>query len=195
MQNALTYFTFLAYSFNFLCSYVKTKDANQWHTWSNNLHNRRFRKGHFRIELIWFITQPEVVNYYWRFGTIYRSHPQFSRNLERMGPIGCPETSTRNCHYWLRNKPEECSSQVLRVGSLKSRQAFLELKFKQLPSELNCSMVISCPFLGKKGWFTPTDHVPSTKPATKWPWTGQEPATNRPRTCHSKCLPTYHSKC
>jgi hypothetical protein len=27
-----------------------------------------------------------------------------------MGPIGCPETSVRNYHYSLRNKPEECSS-------------------------------------------------------------------------------------
>ena len=29
-----------------------------------------------------------------------------------MGPIGCPETSVRNCHYCLRNDTEERSSQV-----------------------------------------------------------------------------------
>jgi len=27
-----------------------------------------------------------------------------------MGPIGCPETSVRNYHYWLRNSLEERSS-------------------------------------------------------------------------------------
>jgi hypothetical protein len=30
----------------------------------------------------------------------------------KMGPIGCPEMSVRNYHYWLRNNPEECSSQL-----------------------------------------------------------------------------------
>jgi len=47
-----------------------------------------------------------------------------------MGPTGCPETSVRNCHYWLRNKPEERSSELLRGGSLKSHTVpmdFLEL--------------------------------------------------------------------
>jgi hypothetical protein len=39
----------------------------------------------------------------------------------KMGPIGCPETSVRNHHYSLRNKPEERSSQLLRGGSLKLR--------------------------------------------------------------------------
>ena len=29
----------------------------------------------------------------------------------KMGPIGCPETSVRNCHYYLNNSPEECVSQ------------------------------------------------------------------------------------
>ena len=29
----------------------------------------------------------------------------------RMGPIGCPETSVRNYHCWLRSNPEERSSQ------------------------------------------------------------------------------------
>ena len=39
----------------------------------------------------------------------------------KTGTIGCPETSARDCHYWLRNDPEECSSEVLRGGSQKSR--------------------------------------------------------------------------
>jgi len=36
----------------------------------------------------------------------------FSRVLRRlrMGPKSCPETSVRNCHYALRNRPEERSS-------------------------------------------------------------------------------------
>jgi len=38
-----------------------------------------------------------------------------------MGPIGFPETSVRNYHYSLRNKPEELSSQLFRGGNLKSR--------------------------------------------------------------------------
>jgi len=29
-----------------------------------------------------------------------------------MGPIGCPETSVINYHYWLRNDPEERSSRL-----------------------------------------------------------------------------------
>jgi len=40
----------------------------------------------------------------------------------RMGPIGCPEKSVRNYHYSLRNTPDECSSQLCRGGSLKSRK-------------------------------------------------------------------------
>ena len=37
-----------------------------------------------------------------------------------MGPISCLETSGINYHYSLRNDTEECSSQLLRGGSLKS---------------------------------------------------------------------------
>jgi hypothetical protein len=39
-----------------------------------------------------------------------------------MGPICCPETSVRNCHYSLHNNPEERSSHLLRGGCLKSRE-------------------------------------------------------------------------
>jgi hypothetical protein len=38
-----------------------------------------------------------------------------------MEPVGCPETSARNCHYTLCNTPEERRSYLLRCGSLKSR--------------------------------------------------------------------------
>ena len=38
----------------------------------------------------------------------------------KIGPIGCPETPVRNCHYSLRNSPEERSSHPFRVRSLKS---------------------------------------------------------------------------
>jgi len=30
-----------------------------------------------------------------------------------MGQFGCSETSVRNCHYWLRNDPEERRSHLL----------------------------------------------------------------------------------
>ena len=42
----------------------------------------------------------------------------------KMGPIGWPETSVRNCHYSLRNSPQERSSHLLRGGSLKSRSRY-----------------------------------------------------------------------
>jgi len=37
------------------------------------------------------------------------------------GPIllGCPETLGTNCHYYLRNNPDECNSNPLRGGGLK----------------------------------------------------------------------------
>jgi len=44
-----------------------------------------------------------------------------------METIGFPKTSVMNYHYSLRNNPEECSSQLLRGGSLKSRLLLLQL--------------------------------------------------------------------
>jgi hypothetical protein len=109
----------------------------------------------------------------------------------RMGQIDCLETSVGNYHYWLRNKPEQRGSQPLRGGSLTSRVVFLEFKSKLSASELTCSMGISCPFVGKKWWFTSTDHEPATnrlrtdnEPATNRPRTGYKSATNRLRTSH-----------
>ena len=82
-----------------------------------------------RPQLFCVITQPVVAISYRRFGTNYLSHPQGSRIQEkaflldsgtlRMRPIGCFETSVRNCHYWLCNNPSERISQLLRGGSLK----------------------------------------------------------------------------
>ena len=54
-----------------------------------------------------------------------------SRNLVKelpllaaqMGPVGCPETSIRNCHYSLRNYPEE-RSYVQAVNSLRNIYIF-----------------------------------------------------------------------
>ena len=48
-----------------------------------------------------------------------------SGGLLKMGPIGCPETSVRNCHYSLRKSPEERNSHVLRGGNVKSRRYLL----------------------------------------------------------------------
>ena len=47
-----------------------------------------------------------------------------SNGQEKMGPIGCPETSLNNYHYSLRNCPEERSFRLLRGESLKSRIVF-----------------------------------------------------------------------
>ena len=41
-----------------------------------------------------------------------------------METIGFPKTSVMNYHYSLRNNPEECSSQLLHGGSLKSRKEY-----------------------------------------------------------------------
>ena len=66
-------------------------------------------------------TQRVVVISYRRFGATSRSHIRVffwggdSRTL-KTGTIDCPET-----HYSLRNNPVECSSHLLRSGSLKSR--------------------------------------------------------------------------
>ena len=43
-----------------------------------------------------------------------------SRAICPMRPIGCPETSVRNYHCWLRNNPKGRSSNLRRGGSLKS---------------------------------------------------------------------------
>jgi len=42
-------------------------------------------------------------------------------SASKMRPIGCPETSVRNCHFSLRNNQEERGSRLLCGGSLKSR--------------------------------------------------------------------------
>jgi hypothetical protein len=72
-------------------------------------------RRHFslRTALFWVITQRVVAISHQRFGTTYRSHVHLS-----MGPRGCPETPARNCHYSLRNYPEERSSHLLCGGSL-----------------------------------------------------------------------------
>jgi hypothetical protein len=47
---------------------------------------------------------------------------------DKMGPIGCPETSIRNYRYSLRNNPEEPVCHLRRGGSLKSLR-LSELEF------------------------------------------------------------------
>ena len=86
----------------------------------------RFRQMWNNCRLIfWIITQRVVVISYRCFETTYRSHLQSLKILDllilRMEPIGCPKTPVINYHYSPRNNPEECSFQLLRGGSLKSR--------------------------------------------------------------------------
>ena len=45
------------------------------------------------------------------------NHSVPSSRVKMMGPIGCPETSVRNCHYSLRNNLEERSSDLLQPCS------------------------------------------------------------------------------
>jgi hypothetical protein len=49
-----------------------------------------------------------------------------------MGPVGCPETSARNCYYSQRNNPVERSSLLPRGGSLKSRKNYLSFHTQQI---------------------------------------------------------------
>ena len=73
-----------------------------------------------RTALFWAITQRIVVIPYRRFGTTHRSLLQGWRKVHPWRwDIVCPETSVRNYHYFLRYKPEERSSHLLSVGSLK----------------------------------------------------------------------------
>jgi len=85
----------------------------------------------------WNIMQRIVVIPCRRLRTTYRSHLQGSRNLKKIGPVGCPETSIRNYYYRLCNNPEERRSHLLRNGSLKSRNRDDSTTFRQIPSSQN----------------------------------------------------------
>ena len=53
------------------------------------------------------------------FRETYQSQVFLDSWSQKMG-LTCSETSERNYHYTLRNGPEECSSQLLGGGSLKT---------------------------------------------------------------------------
>jgi hypothetical protein len=76
-----------------------------------------------RTTLFWAIKQPVAVISYRRFEITYRSHFQSQKSTNflplKMRPIGYPETSVTNYHYFLYNGPERCSSHLLRGGSVK----------------------------------------------------------------------------
>jgi hypothetical protein len=64
-----------------------------------------------RCALFWDTTQHRVVIVYRRFGTTYRSYLQRSRSprqVLKVVPICCPETSVKDYHSTLPNIPEEC---------------------------------------------------------------------------------------
>jgi hypothetical protein len=86
-----------------------------------------YAKKDVRTALFWVITQRAVVIYYRHFGITNISVPSsVNKTLGFLttedGAIGCPETTTINYHYSLRNNPEERSSHLLRGRSLKSRK-------------------------------------------------------------------------
>jgi hypothetical protein len=86
--------------------------------------------GDLRSALFWDITQCRMLVSYRCFGATYRSYLQGSSSSKRMrsswtawplkmGPIGCPEMSTRNYHFTLRKISKECRSRLRRDRSLK----------------------------------------------------------------------------
>jgi len=54
-----------------------------------------------RTALFWVITQRVLLIFCRRFGTTFRPHLQNDSLPQKMGPIGCFETSIRNYHYSL----------------------------------------------------------------------------------------------
>jgi hypothetical protein len=82
-----------------------------------------------RTALFWVIAQQVAVISYCPFGTTYRSHLQGSISVKILFGLLTIENGTnrlyrnvaRNCHYSLRNNPEECNSHLVRGRSLKSR--------------------------------------------------------------------------
>ena len=78
-----------------------------------------------KTELFCIITQRVVIISHRRFGTTYRVPYSRVKNpkkldswLLNMGTKGCPETSVRNYHYWLRNNAEVRNSHLVRGGIL-----------------------------------------------------------------------------
>jgi hypothetical protein len=57
-------------------------------------------------------------------GSILKSEEYLYSRPLKLEPTGCPQTLVMNCHYLLRNNPEERNSDLLRGGSLKSRMNF-----------------------------------------------------------------------
>ena len=71
--------------------------------------------ANMRSALFWDLTHRRMVLPYRRFGTSYRFRIQ---GTEKMGPIGCTETSV---HHTLRRIAKERTTHLQRVESLKPR--------------------------------------------------------------------------
>jgi hypothetical protein len=56
------------------------------------------------------ITQRQMVNLYWHFGTMYQPHLHWTFWPLKMGPIYCPEMSLNVYYSTLRNTPDELKS-------------------------------------------------------------------------------------
>ena len=97
------------------------------YVYSAKLHERTFK-----MRTNFMKVNCALVSYYAASGC--NSSPTFGDNLSvpssgssittkkplKIEPVGYPEMSVNNCHYSLRNSPEECSSPLLLGGSLKS---------------------------------------------------------------------------
>ena len=62
-----------------------------------------------------------------------------------MGPVGCPKTSIRNCHYSLRNYPEE-SRYVQVVNSLRNIYIFARVSALHIKSIHMLAILCFCCF-------------------------------------------------
>jgi hypothetical protein len=117
------------------------RNPNVWahsRIWSSGL--RHPADWYLRTALFWVITQRVMVISFWDSWSL------------GMGPIGCPETSVRNYHYWLCNNPEDRSSRLLRSGSLKSHTAWwVVYRFAQRASPV---------LIQQTGWSTLKSPVP-----------------------------------
>jgi hypothetical protein len=83
----------------------------------------------------------------------------------RIGPIGCPETSVRNCHCWLRNNPEQRGSHLPAV--LLDSAAIFKVPARcddiEVQDERHCVFDLSwlCPMNYDKTMWLASSHAPT----------------------------------
>ena len=98
-----------------------------------------FTKRTFRNALWWFIIQRVVVIIYRSFaqtiGPIFNGQESLDSWLFKMGYIGCPETSVRNCHYSLFNPLTPNDPYRGRTAPLTSKRCILYIYSTNIGTE------------------------------------------------------------